>query len=782
MNITNGSMIKIALAMIVKGADEEVELLKECLANVSPHVDGIFITITKNKGCDPSGVEEVAKFYNAEISWFDWVNDFSKARNYNFSQVSGDYSHILWCDADDTFEGLEKLRPSLEEYDMVDTFSMFYRYEFDEFGTPTVIHQKTQVIKNNDCVEWAGELHEDFREKRTIRRRMLKGINREHSKTDDRINVTRERNLEVARAGLKNKPDDPRSYWNLGNALFGVGQMKESQGILEKFLGLSSSDEEKYLTRLRLAAIKKEGGDVRGAIDDARMALGTRPDYPDAYFYLGALYDSLGNYKEAAEHFLAGLVKNPPYYSIIVYNPRDYDYNPMSALAKVFIKQFRPDLALIMLEKCQEIQPDNKILKQVIIDMKKEVRKFSKVLAAEKKISKIKNLKKLKAFIEALPGDVRQYPSIAQRYNREFAKESSSGKDLVIYCGPTTHIWNPKLMKKEMVGGSEEAIIHISKELNKLGWNVTVYANTGDHRDKMYGDVLWRPFWVWNYRDKQDVVILWRSPLACDYPINCDKVYVDLHDVVKPAEFTSERMEKITGVFFKTNYHRGLYDGWVSDEKSIVVPNGQDFGLFREGIKKNQYLMVNTSSPDRCMSVLTKLFKRVKEQVPEARLKWAYGWGVFDAVHMNDPKMMNWKEKTIKEMEDAGIEILGKIPQHEAADLYQEANIYAYPTEFPEIDCISVKKAQAVGCLPVTTDYAALNERVQHGIKIPTRKGKEEDSQYDFGVQNEQTQNEWVDVVVKLLKEPVGDRIEMREWSKQFSWDKIAKHWDKILS
>ena len=41
-----------------------------------------------------------------------------------------------------------------------------------------------------------------------------------------------------------------------------------------------------------------------------------------------------------------------------------------------------------------------------------------------------------------------------------------------------------------------------------------------------------------------------------------------------------------------------------------------DFELFNQDVKKDRYLLVNTSSPDRSMDVMPKLFKMVKEQVP----------------------------------------------------------------------------------------------------------------------------------------------------------------------
>lgn len=95
--------------MIVKASDDEALLLNRCLKSVGSFVDEINITITgENAAC-----ENVCEKYNAKVSHFTWVKDFSKARNFNFSQATGDY--ILWLDADDVLKGGEKLRETVEE-------------------------------------------------------------------------------------------------------------------------------------------------------------------------------------------------------------------------------------------------------------------------------------------------------------------------------------------------------------------------------------------------------------------------------------------------------------------------------------------------------------------------------------------------------------------------------------------------------------------------------------------------------------------------------------------
>jgi tetratricopeptide (TPR) repeat protein len=771
---------KIALAMIVKGSDSEAELLDRCLSNVSPHIDGVFITSTYKKGEQPNNaVRLVAELYDAEISTFEWINDFGAARNFNFSQVTKDYDYILWCDADDVWRGLEKLKPTLAENPKLDIMAFWYLYDFDEYKQPTVVHKKSMVCRNDGCVSWSGKLHEDFAENRQCVVKFVEGIERMHLTNDERVIQAQERNIEVSQGDLNENPNDPRTYWNLANSYLGANKYEDAKRTFEVFIDKSQSHEEKYLAQMRLGVILDSMGQRKDGIKALQIAIGMRPDYPDAYLHIGEIMFKYDNLDLAEFYLLNGLMKKPPYHSIMVYNPRDYDYNPMMLLAKVYLKKYRPDLAVPMLEGCMKIYPDNKNVGKLLEEMKKEKDRMIKVLKILEDLSTETDKDKIKAELKKVPSDLKAHPAVCNFRNNHFIKSESSGKDLVYYCGMTTHIWNPELFKTKGFGGSEEAVYNLAKEWAKKGWNVTVYNACGDEEMTVDG-VTYRPFWEWNYKDKQDITILWRHPRPIDYDINSAKIFVDLHDVVPPMEFTESRLSKIDSVFVKTKFHRSLFPN-IPDNKITVVPNGQN--LYNVVEEKDKYLIVNTSSPDRSMGVVPELFTRIKEQVPEAKMEWAYGWENFKNYYEHDDEKMAWMEKIDKEMKDSGIVDRGRVTQEEVARMYARAHVMLYPTEFAEIDCITVKKAQAVGCVPVTTDFGALDESVQWGVKIHSSKTKDNWSapyQFSFGVTDEKMKQELVDAVVKTLKQDVRENTGiMKLWAEQYDWDKISNLWEK---
>lgn len=773
---------KIALCLIVKGADSEAEALARCLNNIAPFVDGIFVTVTQIN----ERVVKTAEAYRANVSYFEWCNDFGKARNYNFAQVPKDFTHILWLDADDQIRGIERLREVIEENPDVDAFSLYYLYAFDEWKNPIVVHLKTQVVKNDGCVEWVGALHEDFKEKREVKRFLIKGIDRLHLTDDSRINTAKERNLEISKEELSRNSKDPRCYWNVGNSLKAMGRDEEALKIFDEFLKTSQSDEEKYIVRLRRSESLWHLGRKPEAIDEARYAIGTRPNYPDAYNLLGSLYLETKQFIRAVEMYKIALQLKPPYYSIIVYNPRDYDYVPFMNLAKAYFNLSLPTLALECLRACVRIYPEDNNLKELVVKMEKEAEIFDRAINRINELKALTDKSKLKEELDNLPPDLQQHPGVCNLRNINFIKEESSGKDLVIYCGYTEEVWSPETARIKGIGGSEEAVIWLSRLWKEAGWNVTVYNNCG-HKELEFDGVKYKPFWAWNYRDKQDVVILWRHPKMAEYEINCDKIYLDLHDVLPADELNEKRLSKLTRIFVKSKFHRSLFPN-VPDEKFIIVPNGIDAKLFEQDAKHDPYLLINTSSPERSLTALISGFEYLKKEYPQLKCKWAYGWGVFDTAHAENAEIMEWKNKTINKMKEVGIEEMGRISHGEVAKLYLTSGIFAFPSEFAEIDCISLTKAMASGCVPVTTDFAAMGEKTGHGGEFISSK-KTKDSwckpyQYDFSINDPLELMDWINSVKKILDNPPDkEQIDnMRKWARDnYDWNRISKVWLDIF-
>lgn len=180
------------------------------------------------------------------------------------------------------------------------------------------------------------------------------------------------------------------------------------------------------------------------------------------------------------------------------------------------------------------------------------------------------------------------------------------------------------------------------------------------------------------------------------------------------------------------------------------------------------------SSYDRGLDVLLAIWPVILEAVPDATLECAYGWNTFDQFHKQNPERMKWKWNMIKLFNQYNVKDHGRLSHTELAKLMQEIQVLAYPTSFPEIDCITVKKAQAAGIDVITSGYAALQESVW---------SKDEDNIENIHDKPEELKK-FADRVIHALLHPLFPAEQKRiaeETKRRYDWAVIAKKWDAVL-
>lgn len=181
--------------------------------------------------------------------------------------------------------------------------------------------------------------------------------------------------------------------------------------------------------------------------------------------------------------------------------------------------------------------------------------------------------------------------------------------------------------------------------------------------------------------------------------------------------------------------------------------------------------LVYGSSYDRGLEHLLNMWPDIHKEVPDAKLRIFYGWNLFDVGYKDNPERMAWKAKMNELMKQPGITELGRIGHAAVQKEYESAGIWAYPTHFGEISCITAMKAQAFGAVPVVIDYGAVSETVQHGIKV------------DGDIYDQETKDAYKNELVSLLNDPGRQekiRTTMMSWANEkFSWSLVAEQWSK---
>lgn len=168
----------------------------------------------------------------------------------------------------------------------------------------------------------------------------------------------------------------------------------------------------------------------------------------------------------------------------------------------------------------------------------------------------------------------------------------------------------------------------------------------------------------------------------------------------------------------------------------------------------------------RGLEVLLNLWPAIRKEIPDATLTAAYGWESWLAIQGEDDFYQRMERK-FEEMKDQGVTVVGRLGHKKLIELMKETQVWAYPTEFPEIHCITALKAQEALCFPVTTNVAALDETVQSGVKIPTKR-----IYFD-----EYSQKKFVNEVVQALKfNKVGRPVPNTDWHD------VSLLWEKAIA
>jgi glycosyltransferase involved in cell wall biosynthesis len=151
-------MIEISCCMIVKN---EEKILARCLDSLSGLMDEIIIVDTGSR----DRTKEIAAGYTDKIYDFDWVDDFSAARNFAFSKATKDY--IYSADADEVLDETNRKRfsemkqvmlPEIEIVQMKYGNQLEYgtAYNFDEEYRPKLFKRLREFV-------WIEPVHETVR-------------------------------------------------------------------------------------------------------------------------------------------------------------------------------------------------------------------------------------------------------------------------------------------------------------------------------------------------------------------------------------------------------------------------------------------------------------------------------------------------------------------------------------------------------------------------------------------------------------------------------------------
>ncbi len=762
-------MKTIGLGIITRNC--EYEILDKALNSVASHVDAVYITVA-DKEPPADEIIKVVEKYGANLSYFKWVNNFAKARNFNMSQCKEDW--YTWMDTDDTIEGAENFRSAVNGFASNIAFGLAtYNYAFYPSGMVATKHPKERFIRNDGTFTWKGYLHENCVPESQLDGTHVDSIIWNHHTDDARSMESAKRNIKIIEQEITDQLEvgkpDPRTVFNLGMAYASIAQRtmaKEDwlQAIraFHKYLEVGGWDEHAYMAWKFIGFGQQSIDRPEQALDSYFEALKICPQYSDAYAAIGSAYDRLNHLDKAEIWYKLALTEGKD--NAYAHDVGMATLTPLTSLARIYALKGKIDEAEKYAKTALEITGSDPQIEGILEEIQsiREKTKFADgVVAKLKKMSK----EEAQEYWSSLGEIEKAYPSIVNWRRGQDWGMKSSGKDIVIFTGQSWEEWNPDSAKTG-IGGSEEAVINMAKEFKNQGWNVSVYGTHGPE-PKEYDGVWYRPWWSLSIKEACDIFIAWRDPGIFELEINSPKKYLWLHDTNDPASLTERRVKNITKIITLSEWHRNLYP-LIPDSKMLVSRNGILPKHFEEVKEKEPAKIAYTSAPNRGLHCLLEMWPKIREKIPNAELHWAYGWETYDKAAASNPQMQVFKKRVVGLLNQPGVKVHGRIGHEELADLMKTSNIWAYPTEFTEISCITAMKMQAAGTVPVCTTTAALNETVQYGHKFDVP---------DMW-SNKEAQEKFIDALVDVVENGYEKRDEMREWAiKHYGWDTVAKEW-----
>lgn len=581
-------MSKIAAALIIKD-DSELKILQRAIGSIIKHVDGIFITATNTPN---TKIQKFCKQIGANYSFFPWVHDFSKARNFNFSQVTPEYQWILWMDTDDVIQGAETFQTAIERAEAGNIKAIFVRYlyqcEFDEKGRIKNIlieHLRERLVRNDGSFEWVAPIHETLIEKVPVGKTDFEGFVVVHMVEHKDMERSLWRNIGILEQNCMDNPQDPRPIYYLAKAYFDTREpalLNEPAGpgldsitveLLKTYLVTSGWAEERSQAWEYLAMIYRERGEFDKAIDALLNCFKEDPKFTSIYIQLALSYVMMHDWEKAMHWVkLAGQVDIPK--TTLVINPKDYKVMILEALFHIYLNTGKLEECQKVAEGLNEMLPNDLNANRVkdITDLKHRNDLAHWIVKLAHHLNETGQKEQLENLVVSIPQEIAGEPAMVDLRNQFTPPRVWADNEICIYCGPGFENWSWRSVSKG-IGGSEEAVINMSRELAKLGWKVYVYGDPGDDAGVHEG-VAWLPYWYVNWKDHFNVLVGWRNIALFDVPnLKAKRAYLWNHDIQNGLTYTPERVNKITKAFFLSKWHRDNVPN-LAEDKVMYTGNG----------------------------------------------------------------------------------------------------------------------------------------------------------------------------------------------------------------
>lgn len=299
----------ISQCLIVKNEEENIE---HCLGHLKSVVDEQIVVDT---GSTDKTVE-LAEKMGAKVFHFEWINDFSAARNFSIDKAKGDWIIFLDCDEYFSEDSVPNLKRQMKIFDKDKNIDgiMCKMINIDKSNNliAVVNNISPRIFKNKKKLRYKNKIHEGLYNS-CIRRGTVtvgdagnalviyhtgydKGIVNEKNKI--------ERNISMLEASILESPEDAKLHYYLSNEYFRVGKHQEAVKSAQESLVYKNEDVREFYYPLIYRNILRSMDAMSSALSEMKQvfneAIREYLEYPDYYYIMGLAALRENNHTDAS--------------------------------------------------------------------------------------------------------------------------------------------------------------------------------------------------------------------------------------------------------------------------------------------------------------------------------------------------------------------------------------------------------------------------------------------------------------------------------------------------
>lgn len=328
----------ISLCMIVKNEEKVIE---RCLSSVVHLVDEVIVVDTGST----DRTKELVLKYTSKVHDFEWISDFSAARNYAASKASGEW--ILVLDADEYVDEENFKEFILEIKEDNGRYDSYYAKILNftgNFGESLVQNFHDRIYKNNCEISYYRKIHEQFKsntgKELKYKNSSLLIFHSGYLKTTVDEKEKNHRNKELIAKEMKSGKNKAFDYFNLGNEYCSKGEYAKA---LDSYLEAYKLKRDFQLAWVSTTLIQiiiclinlKRYTDAMNVIKDAEKIYINSPEFPylkgEIFFHRGQLEDAKTMFQQ--------IINNNEMYHHIIFRPDLKDQRPHLRLGEINLIQ-----------------------------------------------------------------------------------------------------------------------------------------------------------------------------------------------------------------------------------------------------------------------------------------------------------------------------------------------------------------------------------------------------------------------------------------------------------